>query len=227
MLSLSIENYNEVLSQSALSSNASYRQSVNRVGKRIAKSVESYLKEIGREELINGYNWEFNVLKEDALNAWCMPGGKIVFYDGIMPICEDDNGVAVVMAHEVAHAIAKHSNERMTQQMALQMGGMAVSQALNEKTEETKELAMLAFGAGAQLGVVLPYSRNHEKEADELGLYFMAMAGYNPKEAPLFWERMMVAGQSSVPEFLSTHPDPQNRINHLNRIMPKALEYYK
>jgi predicted Zn-dependent protease len=227
MISLGAQNYKEVLSQSKLSSNSSYQTSVNRVGKRISQAVESYLKEIGREELINGYNWEFNVLQNEALNAWCMPGGKIAFYEGIMPVCKDDNGIAVVMSHEVAHAVAKHSNERMTQEMALQLGGMALSQALSEKKEETQQIAMLAFGVGSQLGVILPYSRNHESEADELGLYFMSMAGYDPHEAPVFWERMMAEGQSGVPEFISTHPDPQNRINRLNRIMPKALEYYE
>lgn len=227
MLSLSNTNYQDVLSQSQMSSNTAYIQSVRRVGQRISVAVESYLTEIGRKDLLQGYAWEFNVIKSDELNAWCMPGGKIAFYEGIMPVCKNDVGVAVVMAHEIAHAVAKHSNERMTQQLGLQLGGMALSQALSEKTETTKEIAMAVFGVGTQLGVMLPYSRSHETEADELGLYFMAMAGYDPREAPLFWERMMKAGQSGVPEFLSTHPDPANRINHLNKIMPKALEYYK
>ena len=227
MLSLSNQNYDAVLEESTLSKNVSYQQSVTRVGKRISKAVEEYLRQIEREELINGYEWEFNVIQDETMNAWCMPGGKIVFYEGIMPICEDDAGVAVVMAHEVGHAVAKHSNERLTQEMALQMGGMALSQALSEKKEQVQSLAMTAFGVGAQLGVILPYSRNHENEADELGLYFMAMAGYNPTEAPVFWERMKSAGQSGVPEFLSTHPNPDSRINHLKQIMPKALEFYK
>jgi predicted Zn-dependent protease len=123
--------------------------------------------------------------------------------------------------------VARHSNERLSQQMALQMGGMALSQAIKEKKEETQNLVMTVFGVGAQLGVVLPYSRSHESEADELGLYFMAMAGYNPTEAPLFWERMKSEGQSGTPEFLSTHPNPDNRINHLKQIMPKALKFYQ
>lgn len=228
MLSLSNQNYDAVLKESTLSKNTSYQQAVARVGKRISKAVEEYLKQIGREELINGYEWEFNVIQDETLNAWCMPGGKIAFYEGIMPVCKDDVGIAVVMAHEVAHAVAKHSNERLTQQMALQMGGMALSQAMEEKKEETQNLVMAAFGVGAQLGVILPYSRSHESEADELGLYFMAMAGYNPTEAPLFWERMKASGPGGrPPEFLSTHPNPDNRINHLNQIMPKALEFYK
>lgn len=227
MVSLGAQNYREVLSQSKLSTNAAYKQSVERVGKRISAAVKTYLEGIGRAELINGYQWEYNVIQSETLNAWCMPGGKIAFYEGIMPVCHDDNGIAVVMAHEVAHAVAKHSDERLTQQMAIQFGGMALSQALSEKKAETQQLAMLAFGIGTQVGVVLPYSRSHESEADELGLYFMSMAGYDPREAPAFWERMMANGSSGVPEFLSTHPEPQNRINRLNQIMPKALEYYQ
>jgi len=227
MLSLSTSNYSQVLSQSTLSSNASYRQSVSRVGQRIAQAVETYLTQIGRQSLLDGYQWEFNVIESEEMNAWCMPGGKIAFYEGIMPICQDDNGIAVVMAHEIAHAVAKHSNERMTQQLGLQMGGMALSQALSEQKEMTQNIAMAAFGVGSQLGITLPFSRSHETEADELGLYFMAMAGYNPTEAPKFWERMMAAGSSDVPEFLSTHPNPANRIQHMNEIMPKALEFYQ
>ena len=226
MLSLSNESYNQVLHESKLSSNTAYRQSVSRVGKRISAAVEQYLTQIGREELLQGYQWEFSVIESDQMNAWCMPGGKIAFYEGIMPVCEDDNGVAVVMAHEIAHAVAKHNNERMTHQLGLQMGGLALSEALSNQKETTQQLAMTVFGVGSQLGIMLPYSRSHENEADELGLYFMAMAGYDPVKAPQFWERMMAAGGSGVPEFLSTHPDPENRIKHLNKIMPKALEYY-
>lgn len=227
MLSLSNESYNDVLSESTISSNASYQQSVKRVGLRISKAVESYLTNIGREELLQGYDWEFNVIKSNELNAWCMPGGKIAFYEGIMPVCKNDNGVAVVMAHEVAHAVAKHNNERMTQQLGLQLGGVALSEALSEQKETTKNIALTVFGVGSQLGIMLPYSRSYENEADELGLYFMAMAGYDPREAPEFWGRMLEAGQSGVPEFLSTHPNPENRINRLTRIMPKAMEYYQ
>lgn len=226
MLSLSNESYNQVVSESKLSSNTSYRQSVNRVGQRITSAVESYLTQIGRKELLNGYQWEFNVIESEEMNAWCMPGGKIAFYEGIMPVCEDDNGIAVVMAHEIAHAVAKHSNERMTHQLGLQMGGIALSQALSEKKESTQQIAMAVFGIGSQVGIMLPYSRSHETEADELGLYFMAMGGYDPVGAPKFWERMLAAGRSSTPEFLSTHPDPENRIKYLNEVMPKALEYY-
>ncbi|MFW5700018.1 MAG: M48 family metallopeptidase, partial [Bacteroidota bacterium] len=159
-------------------------------------------------------------------NAWCMPGGKIAFYEGIMPICENDAGVAVVMAHEIAHEVAKHGNERLSQQLGVQLGGIALSEALETKTETTQQLALLAFGVGSQVGLILPYSRLHENEADEMGLYFMAMAGYDPREAPKFWKRMQEEGKNPVPEFLSTHPHSDTRINNLNKIMPKALEYY-
>jgi predicted Zn-dependent protease len=169
------------------------------------------------------------VLEEDILNAWCMPGGKIAFYEGIMPVCEDETGVAVVMGHEIAHAVAKHSNERLGQQLLIQLGGMALAEALEKEKEVTQQLALAAFGLGAQVGVILPYSRKHEKEADELGLYFMAMAGYNPQEAPGFWQRMLdkSKGQQRPPEWLSTHPNPQSRIRDLNRHMDKAMEYYR
>lgn len=227
MHSLSSNSYKEVLSRSDISSNAEYRNSVERVGQNIASAVESYLKDIGREELLQGYAWEFNVIKNEQLNAWCMPGGKIAFYDGIMPICENDNGVAVVMAHEIAHAVAKHNNERMTQQLGLHMGGLALTEALSQQETKTKEIALAVFGVGTQVGIILPYSRSFENEADELGLYFMAMAGYDPRQAPEFWKKMLQAEGSSTPEFLSTHPNPANRIDHLLQIMPKALEYYR
>lgn len=226
MLSLSTESYNQVLSESKLSKNSAEIATIRRIGQHVTQAVEQYLREINRLSLIDGYKWEYNLIAEETMNAWCMPGGKIVFYEGILPICKNDDGIAVVMAHEIAHAIAKHGNERMSQQMVVQMSGMALSEALKSQPEQTSQLAMMAFGVGTQLGVMLPYSRQHETEADELGLYFMAMAGYDPQEAPRLWERMKSAGSSGTPQFLSTHPNPQTRINDLNKIMPKAMEYY-
>jgi predicted Zn-dependent protease len=226
MLGLSNESYDQVLNQSKLSNNTSAVQNIRTTGGRVTNAVERYLEQNDQTELIQGYEWEYNLIADEQKNAWCMPGGKIAFYEGILPVCKNENGIAVVMAHEISHAIARHGNERMSQQLALQLGGMALSEALEEESETTIQLAMTAFGLGSQLGVLLPYSRKHEKEADELGLYFMAMAGYDPREAPLLWQRMMETGSGGVPEFLSTHPNPQNRINHLNRIMPKAMEYY-
>lgn len=226
MLSLSNESYNAVLQTEKISNNKQATQNIRGVGNRITRAVEKYLRSINRLSLIDGYKWEYNLLESKTMNAWCMPGGKIVFYEGILPVCKNENGIAVVMAHEIAHAIANHGNERMSQQMVVEMGGVALSEALQYKKEETTQLALLAFGVGTQLGVMLPYSRKHESEADEMGLYFMAMAGYDPREAPLLWERMQQTASGGTPEFLSTHPNPQSRINQLNKIMPKALEYY-
>lgn len=226
MITLSAESYAEVLSGTPVSKNTDYVSSVRKVGERLTAAVEAYLKQNNMQSVTEGYQWQYNVLVSEELNAWCMPGGQIAFYEGILPVCQDENGIAVVMGHEIAHAVAQHGNERMSQQLALQMGGMALSEALRTQKEETINLAMLAFGVGAQVGVLLPYSRTHESEADELGLYFMAMAGYNPQSAPDFWKRMEARSAARPPEFLSTHPDPANRIDRLNQVMPKAMEYY-
>lgn len=226
MISLSAESYSQVLAEAKLSTNANYVNMVKKVGQRLTLAVETYMKQNNLGSAIEGYDWQYNVIVSEELNAWCMPGGQIAFYEGIMPVCQNEAGVAVVMGHEIAHAVAQHGNERMSQQLALQMGGVALSEALKTKKQETIDLAMVAFGVGAQLGVVLPYSRTHESEADELGLYFMAMAGYNPQAAPDFWKRMEAKSSARPPEFLSTHPDPSNRIADLARIMPKAMKYY-
>ncbi len=226
MLALGTQSYRQVLNQEEISSSQSDIRAIRQVGQRVTTAVEDYLRQIGRENIIDDYKWEFNLLKGDEINAWAIPGGKIAFYEGIMPICRNDDGIAVVMAHEIAHAIADHANERMSQQLSLQLGGVALSQALKDENETTAQLAMTAFGLGSQLGVLLPYSRKHEQEADELGLYFMAMAGYDPREAPRLWQRMMEVSPNRTPEFLSTHPNPQNRIKFLNRKMSKALEFY-
>jgi len=226
MLSLSADSYSQVLKESKISTNQKYVTSVRTVGQNLTAAVKQYLKQNGLESATQGYQWQYNVLVSNELNAWCMPGGQIAFYEGIMPVCQDDNGVAVVMGHEIAHAVAKHGNERMSQQLVLQLGGVALSEALKTQKETTQQLALLAFGVGTQLGVTLPYSRAHETEADELGLYFMAMAGYDPQKAPAFWERMQSQSSARMPEFLSTHPDPTNRIKNMQKIMPKAFEYY-
>jgi predicted Zn-dependent protease len=226
MIALSAESYSKVLAEGQLSNNSNYVNMVRNVGQQLTLAVEAYLKQNNMQSVTEGYEWQYNVLVSEELNAWCMPGGQIAFYEGIIPVCQDENGIAVVMGHEIAHAVAQHGNERMSQQLAIQMGGIALSEALKTQKKETIDLAMLAFGVGAQVGVILPYSRTHESEADELGLYFMAMAGYNPQSAPAFWERMAERSGPRPPEFLSTHPDPSNRIAKLQRIMPKAMEYY-
>jgi predicted Zn-dependent protease len=224
--SLSADSYNQVLQENKLSENSNYVNTIRTVGSRMSEAVERYLQENNMESRTDDFNWQYNVIVSDELNAWCMPGGQIAFYEGIMPICKDESGVAVVMGHEIAHAIAQHGNERMSQQLVLQLGGVALTEALKNEKEKTMQLALLAFGVGSKLGVELPYSRVHETEADELGLYFMAMAGYDPREAPAFWERMQSVGTQRMPEILSTHPDPGNRIKDIEKHMDKAMEFY-
>ncbi len=177
--------------------------------------------------LLDGYEWEFNLVESDQVNAWCMPGGKVVVYSGIIPVTKNEEGLAVVMGHEIAHAIAGHGNERMSQELLREAGGVGLMVALNEQPQETQLIWMSVYGVGTQVGAMLPYSRLHESEADRMGLIFMSMAGYNPHEAPVFWERMSTAsGGQKPPEIISTHPSDQTRINNLNNWMPEAMEYY-
>ena len=195
---------------------------------KIKSAVEKYMADNNLSDQLKGFNWEFNTVESDQVNAFCMPGGKVVFYTGILPICKDDAGVAVVMGHEVAHAIAKHGNERMSQGLIQQFGGVALSVAIADKPAETQQLFQTAYAVGSQVGVMLPFSRLQESEADDLGLIFMAMAGYDPHEAPKFWERMSAnSGGSAPPEFMSTHPSHETRIKKLNAAIPKAMEYSK
>jgi predicted Zn-dependent protease len=201
-------------------------QTVVRVGQKMAKAVEAYLVQEGYQELLNDFAWEFNLLESDQINAWCMPGGKVAFYTGILPITKDEEGIAVVMGHEIAHAVASHARERMSNGMLLNglLGG--ASAAMGQNPTLMQQILLQGVGAGSQLGM-LSFSRKHELEADEMGLIFMAMAGYDPRQAPIFWERMAAAGGGAPPEFLSTHPGPDRRIERLNANMPKALQYYK
>jgi predicted Zn-dependent protease len=156
-----------------------------------------------------------------------MPGGKVVFFEGILPVCENETGIAVVMGHEVAHAVAKHSKERISQQMLLSYGSAVTDILFTQKSAATRQSVQLLYGLGAQYGVILPYSRNHESEADRLGLIFMAMAGYDPNAAVGFWERMMAGESAAVPEFLSTHPTSAKRIANIKKFLPEALEFYR
>ena len=176
---------------------------------------------------LRNYKWEFNLVDSEEVNAWCMPGGKVVVYTGILPVAIDDKGLAVVMAHEIAHAIAQHGNERISQGLLSNVGELTLSAALQNKPEETKKLWMTAFNAGAQYGVLLPYSRLQETEADRLGLIFMAMAGYDPNTAVGFWERMakLKEGKANF-EFLSTHPSDQTRIKNIKANIPEAMKHY-
>ena len=226
MMAMSYQQYDQVLDESKISNDAEATAMVRRVGLRIQAAVERYFQQTGNLDHLDGYRWEFNLIESDQANAWCMPGGKVAFYTGILPICGDDAGVAVVMGHEIAHAVARHGGERMSQQMAVQMGGMALSEAVRNEPETTQAIYMSVFAVGAQFGALLPYSRTHESEADHLGLIFMAMAGYDPREAPKFWQRMG-AGGGKPPEFMSTHPSDETRIRQLNAWLPEALKHYK
>lgn len=227
MMAMSFQQYSQFLSENKLSNDAEATAMVKRVGARIQKAVEQYFAEKGMSKQLQGYQWEFNLVDNPEANAWCMPGGKVVFYTGILPITKDETGLAVVMGHEVAHAIAEHGNERMSQQMMTQLGGMALAVAMQDKPEQTQALWMTAFGLGSQFGVLLPYSRLHESEADKLGLIFMALAGYDPNEAVAFWQRMAeMKGGQALPEFLSTHPSDATRIAQIKKWLPEAMKYY-
>jgi predicted Zn-dependent protease len=201
---------------------------VRRVGSRIATAITDYYTKQGLGKELEGYNWEYNLIDSKEVNAWCMPGGKIVVYTGLLPITQNEAALAVVLGHEITHALARHGNERLSEGMIQQLGGVALSVALANKPTETQNLFMNAYGAGSNIAVILPFSRKQELEADRLGLRFAAMAGYNPEEAIPLWERMKkAAGNNRPPEILSTHPLEDKRIEKLKEEMPDALSYYK
>jgi predicted Zn-dependent protease len=227
LISMSLTEYDNFLKSNTLSADMANTALVKQVGAHISKAVEDYLTQNGLKNKIEGFQWEFNLVEDATPNAWCMPGGKVVFYTGILPYTQDASGIAVVMGHEIAHAIARHGNERMTQEMGVQMGGMALGAALSEKPAETQAIYMTAFGIGSQVGVMLPFSRLHETEADKMGLIFMAMAGYDPNEAVRFWTRMSQSGGQKPAEWLSTHPSDETRIKNLSAFVPEAMKYYK
>ncbi len=228
LFALSLQQYSKVLKESKLSQDQEKVDMVERVGKRIAIASEEFLEDSGLGWQAKDYQWEFILIEDDKMvNAWCMPGGKVAVYTGILPITKDENGLAVVMGHEVAHAIANHGNERMSQGLIASMGGIALSAALSEKPKQTRKLFMVAFGLGASVGFLLPYSRVHESEADRIGLMLTARAGYDPREAIPFWQRMNEKAGARVPEFLSTHPAPESRIANIKSYIPEAMPYYR
>ena len=227
LMSLSLTNYREFLGKHTTVSSKD-ADMVKRVGNNMSKAVEAFMKQNKKyAKRIKNFKWEFNLVKDELVNAWCMPGGKVVVYTGLLPVTKTEAGLAVVMGHEIAHAIARHGNERMSQGLLAQTGGLALNLALTNQPEQTKKLFMSAYGLGASVGVMLPFSRLHESEADKLGLIFMALAGYNPEEAVKFWERMADNKKGKVPELLSTHPSDDTRIKEIKEFLPKALVYYK
>jgi predicted Zn-dependent protease len=224
------QEYRSFLSQNkVVSANVSRdAEMVRRVGQRITSAITQYYTQQGKAEILDGYQWEYNLVESPEVNAWCMPGGKIVVYTGLLPITQNEAALAVVMGHEITHALAQHGSERMSQGLVQQLGGVALSVALSNRSPETQNLFMQAYGIGSQVGVMLPFSRNDEYEADRFGLNFTAMAGYNPQEAVALWQRMEKAGGGNrPPEFLSTHPSEGNRIARLQKHMPEAMKFYR
>ncbi|MCA9395421.1 MAG: M48 family metallopeptidase [Candidatus Omnitrophica bacterium] len=228
MLTLSFQQYDDFIKTNKVITGTPESRLVKEVGRRIADAVEEYLRANGQSARIANYQWEFNLVQSDEANAWCLPGGKVVVYSGLLPITQDATGLAVVMGHEIAHAVAKHGDERMSQGMIASMGTAALSVAMESSPQETQQVWMSAFGLGAQYGVMLPFSRLHESEADHLGLIFMALAGYDPAKAVNFWERMaQMKGGAGVPEFMSSHPSDRSRIQRIHEQLPEAKGYYR
>ena len=227
MVTMGLTNYQTFLNGNTISTDKANTALVNKVGMNISKAVTRYFTDNNMISRLEGYSWEFNLIKNDTIqNAWCMPGGKVVVYSGLLPVTKDENGLAVVLSHEIAHAVARHGNERMSQELVVQMGGVALSEAIKEKPAETQNIFNSVYGVGSQLGVLLPYSRKHELEADKLGLIFMAMAGYDPSTAIPFWERMSSMTGGAPPELLSTHPSDARRIDEIKKALPEAMKYY-
>ncbi len=226
MRQMATQQYATVLSTSNVVQGTKDAEMIKRVGQRMQVAVAQYLQSIGKADLVSGYQWEFNLVNENQANAWCMPGGKVAFYTGILPFCQNEAGVAVVMSHEIAHAVARHGNERMSQAVSAELGSVVLSTVLSEKPQQAQQIFGTLYGIGAQ-GTLLAYSRAQESEADHMGLIFMALAGYNPNEAVSFWQRMAATGGQQPPELLSTHPSNQRRINDIKGEIPEAMKYYK
>ncbi len=226
VLQASLQQYTSFMKTATISTQKTQSAQVTRVGQRIANATEAYLKSAGLESELQNFAWEFNLVKSDEVNAWCMPGGKIVVYEGIMNLVSSDDELAVVIGHEVAHAVAKHSNERMSQQVLAQYGASAIGIFTSGKSAATQQIAQQVYGLGAQYGVMQPFSRKHESEADKMGLVLMTIAGYNPDVAVTFWQKMQASSSSSVPEFMSSHPSHETRIADIRKWLPEVKKQY-
>ena len=226
VLQASLASYKEYMGKATKSTQTVKSEQVTRVGRKIAAATEAYLNANGMSDQVKNFAWEFNLVKDSQLNAFCMPGGKIVVYEGIMNLVASDDELAVVLGHEVAHAVAKHSNERMSQQKALEYGGAILGAITQGASQTTQSLANTVFGLGANYGVMLPFSRKHETEADNIGLVLMTMAGYNPDCALTFWQKMSAGSTNSKAEFLSTHPSDATRIANLQKLLPQVKQKY-
>lgn len=217
------QQYGQFLSENKVLKGTADAKRITTIGTKIKTASERYLNAVGKSDYLKDYAWEYNLVDSKEVNAWCMPGGKIVFYTGILPICKDDAGIAAVMGHEVAHALANHGQQRMSAGLLQQLGAVGTQIAVGNKNEQTQALAMQAYGAASQVGAMLPFSRAHESEADMIGLTLMAIAGYDPINAVKVWERMSAqSGGQAPPEILSTHPSNQTRINELTALLPQA-----
>lgn len=228
--SMAAQQYQQFLAENKVVSTGASKDAemVRRVGQRLTAAINQYYSQQGLSQELEGYKWEYNLVNSDEVNAWCMPGGKIVVYTGILPVTQNEAALAAVMGHEIAHALAKHGNERMSQQAVQQLGGVALQTAIANKSAAAQNLLLSAYGIGSNVGALLPFSRKQELEADRYGLIFTAMAGYNPQEAVALWQRMKAAsGGNKPPEILSTHPAEDTRITKLQEMMPEALKYYK
>ncbi|TWI84933.1 peptidase M48-like protein [Lacibacter cauensis] len=228
--SMATQQYQQFLAQNKIVSATVNKDAemVRRVGTRIAYAITKYYEQQGKSAVLDGYTWEFNLVDNKEVNAWCMPGGKVVVYTGLLPVTQNEAALAVVMGHEIAHAIALHGNERMSLGVVQQLGGVALSVALANKPAETQNLFLNAYGIGSTVGGTLPFSRKQELEADQFGLRFAAMAGYNPQEAVAFWQRMAKASSGQKPpEILSTHPSDETRIAKMEQYVKEAMPYYK
>lgn len=226
VLASSLTQYDNYMKTASKSQSADGMAMVSRVGRRIATATEDYLRKQGLSSEINNFQWEFNLFSDNQVNAFCMPGGKIVVYEGMMKLVESDDELAVVLSHEVAHAVAKHSNERMSQQVISEYGAQILNYSLSRKSELVQSLAANVYGLGSQYGVMLPFSRKHESEADYMGLALMAMAGYNPDVAVNFWRKMAAGSTASVPAFMSTHPSDEKRIRDIQKALPEIRKKF-
>ena len=228
VLPMSFAQYQGFLKENKLSTDASKSAEIKNVGAKISKAVDRFMRANGMTAEADSYRWEFNLIEDETINAWCMPGGKVVFYTGILPMCANTDGIAAAMGHEVAHAFAKHGQERMSTGTLQQLGGAGVMLATGNQDPKKAQMWNMAFGISSQLGM-LAFSRSHENEADKLGMVFMIMAGYQPEEAVNVWIRMSErAGSGSTPpEFMSTHPSNASRIQNLRAYMPEATALAK
>ena len=228
LIGMSLTEYRTFLSQNPpLTGGTGDAEMVKRIGNRIQIAVTKFFHQKGMASKLNGYKWEFNLVNSPEANAWCMPGGKVVVYSGLLPITKDENSLAFVMGHEIAHAVARHGNERMSQSIISEAGALALDTYLQMKQSQARNLFNQAYGVGTQVGVMLPFSRTHESEADKMGMVFMAMAGYDPSKSPEFWKRMSANSGQKPPQFLSTHPSDATRQKAMQDYLPQAMKYFK